>query len=74
MFHLFLFTEKIELSYSRSSGPGGQNVNKTNTKVDVRFILEKAEWIPEDVKTNMKIKVGIKYKINHLLCNSKFNE
>lgn len=25
--------EEIEISFSRSSGPGGQNVNKTNTKV-----------------------------------------
>lgn len=26
---------KLEISFSRSSGPGGQNVNKVNSKVEV---------------------------------------
>ncbi|KAI9566863.1 hypothetical protein HD554DRAFT_1070876 [Boletus coccyginus] len=34
-----------ELSFSRSSGPGGQNVNKLSTKVTARCRVD-APWIP----------------------------
>jgi len=37
--------EELEISFSRSSGPGGQNVNKVATRVEVRFHLESAAWI-----------------------------
>ncbi|XP_068162017.1 large ribosomal subunit protein mL62 [Antennarius striatus] len=42
--------ERLTVSYSRSSGPGGQHVNKANTKAEVRFHLHTADWIPEDVR------------------------
>ncbi|XP_027033274.2 peptidyl-tRNA hydrolase ICT1, mitochondrial [Tachysurus fulvidraco] len=42
--------DKLKVSYSRSSGPGGQHVNKVNTKAEVRFHVQTAEWIPEDVR------------------------
>lgn len=42
--------EKIEKSFSRSSGPGGQNVNKVNTKAEIRFNLHEADWIPLELK------------------------
>lgn len=35
--------EKSELSYSRSSGPGGQNVNKRDTKVTARLAVLELE-------------------------------
>ncbi|KAL6298637.1 RF-1 domain-containing protein [Sparassis latifolia] len=35
----------VELAFSRSSGPGGQNVNKVNTKATLRCALD-SKWIP----------------------------
>lgn len=45
---------EIEFSASRSSGPGGQNVNKVNTKAEIRFQVETAEWLPYNVRQRLK--------------------
>ncbi|KAK4874881.1 hypothetical protein RN001_014241 [Aquatica leii] len=42
--------DKIQITYSKSTGPGGQNVNKINTKVDLRFHLESADWLSTNVR------------------------
>ncbi|NXQ88135.1 ICT1 hydrolase, partial [Nyctibius grandis] len=44
---------RLTVSYSRSSGPGGQHVNKVNSKAEVRFHLASADWIPEAVRQKM---------------------
>ncbi|KAM6473353.1 large ribosomal subunit protein mL62 [Liasis olivaceus] len=55
---------RLSISYSRSSGPGGQNVNKVNSKAEVRFHLASADWISEEVR--QKMAVLQKHKINKL--------
>ena len=40
----------LDKKFSRSSGPGGQNVNKLSTKVELRFKVSEAYWLTEDVK------------------------
>lgn len=38
---------QLSFNCSRSSGPGGQNVNKVNTKVELRIKIDDCEWIPQ---------------------------
>ncbi|KAJ7173938.1 RF-1 domain-containing protein [Mycena crocata] len=45
--------ESIHLSFSRSSGPGGQNVNKVNTKATLRCALAE-KWIPLWAQAELK--------------------
>ena len=45
--------EKLEIGFSRSSGPGGQNVNKVSTRAEVRFHLESADWLPAAVRKRL---------------------
>jgi ribosome-associated protein len=52
---------ELIFSTSRSSGPGGQNVNKLNTKVELRFNIFKTRSLSENEKD--KILVRLKNKI-----------
>jgi ribosome-associated protein len=41
---------EFRLTFARSSGPGGQNVNKVNSKVTLHWPVRSSPSIPEDVR------------------------
>jgi ribosome-associated protein len=47
---LVLEAGELRLSFSRSSGPGGQNVNKLNTRVELRFNVAASPSLTETQK------------------------
>lgn len=54
--------ENISYSFSRSSGPGGQNVNKVNTKVTARLRIENLSVL--NIAEKMNVRKKLKNRIN----------
>jgi len=44
---------EISFAFMRSSGPGGQHVNKTSTAVQLRFHIVDSHALPADVKRRL---------------------
>src|SRR5208337_601243 len=50
--------EEIHQQFIRASGPGGQNVNKVATAVQLRFDVAHSPSLPEDVRERLVLLAG----------------
>jgi len=57
-----LVETEIVFSATRSSGPGGQNVNKVNSRVELRFSVLNSTVFSDDEKARISLK--LKNRIN----------
>jgi ribosome-associated protein len=49
---------ELKESFVRSSGPGGQNVNKLSTAVQLRFDVRRSPSLPHDVRPRLERLAG----------------
>ena len=53
-------SSEFQFLTSRSSGPGGQNVNKVNSKVELRFDIQDSALLTDDQKAILFAKLATK--------------
>ena len=49
---------ELTINFVRSSGPGGQNVNKVSTAVELRFDISRSPSLPEDIRRRLRTLAG----------------
>jgi ribosome-associated protein len=50
--------EEFQFTYTRSSGPGGQNVNKVNSKAMLRWPILTSPSLPDEVRQRFLARYG----------------
>ena len=67
---------ELEFEFSRSGGPGGQNVNKTNTRASLRWNVTATHSLPHSVKERFRKKYNrrISQKGDFVLHSQRFRD
>jgi ribosome-associated protein len=64
---IFIDENELEFDFIRSSGPGGQNINKVATAVQLRFNVKNSSTLPIDVKERLIKLAGSRITENGLI-------
>lgn len=64
---IYIGDDELEFGFIRSSGPGGQNVNKVSTAVQLRFDAAASTSIPEELKERLRRLAGRKMTSDGIL-------
>jgi len=56
--HLVIPEAELRWTAVRASGPGGQNVNKVSSKIDLRFDFEDSAALTDELKARLRTKAA----------------
>ena len=73
---IHITSNELRMTFARASGPGGQNVNKVNSKAVLTWSVDSSPGVPDDVKRRFRQKFG--GRINHdgefILTSQRFRD
>ena len=58
---------ELEFSFIRASGPGGQNVNKVSSAVQMRFDARRSPSLPNDVSVRLQALAGARLTLDGVI-------
>lgn len=56
--HVVIPEAELRWTAVRASGPGGQNVNKVSSKIDLRFDFEDSSALSDELKARLRVKAA----------------
>jgi len=54
---LIIPDDELEISFSRSGGPGGQHVNRTDSRISVRWNIQNSKALTEEQRSRLLTKL-----------------
>src|SRR5262245_53580694 len=68
--------DQLQFTFVRSSGPGGQNVNKVNSKAVMRWAMLASNALPADIRERFRTRYGARLTVEGelLITSAKYRD